>query len=116
MWLVARQAINLRVNFCDIRWVEDVGHWVALDRMPAAELQRQNNNLVLREIIIRKLHAAVENRERMLGFKFLGLRVRPVALQAESIGSLGAQQVIICAAVRFVAGGASLLKCRLMPD
>src|ERR1700733_4026993 len=50
----------------------------------------------------------------MLGFELLGLRIRPMALQAQSVGSLGTQQVIVLAAVGLVAGGASLLECRLM--
>src|ERR1700732_3949871 len=77
-------------------------------------LQRQHYNFVLRKIIFRQLYAALENREHMLGFEFLRLGLGSVALQAESIGGVGAQQMIVRAAVGFVASRASLLERRLM--
>src|ERR1039458_4535806 len=114
MRLVARQAVNFCVYFRDISRVQHIGHRVALDRMSTPELQREHDHFILREVVFGQPHTSVENRQHMLGFEFLGLRIWTVALEAEGIRRLGAQQMIVLTAVRLVAGGASLLECRLM--
>ena len=83
-------------------------------RMPSPILQGQNHNFVLRKIIFWKLYAAVENRNQMLRFELLRLRLRSVTLQAQNIRSLGAQQMIVVAAVWLVTGGAPLFEGGLM--
>lgn len=83
-------------------------------RMPSPILQGQNHNFVLRKIIFWKLYAAVENRKQMLRFELLRLRLRSVTLQAKNIRSLGAQQMIVVAAVWLVTGGAPLFEGGLM--
>ena len=45
---------------------------------------------------------------------FCGFGFRAVALEAELVGTRRAQQVLVVAAVRLVAGRASLLECRLV--
>src|SRR5690348_7832443 len=85
-----------------------------IHRMSATELQRQNDDLVLGEVIFRKPDLAVEDREHVIGFELFRLRIRAVALEAERIRRLGAKQVFVLSAMRLVARAASLLENWLM--
>src|SRR3984957_846184 len=114
MRLVARQAVNLGVYLGGVGRVDHIRYGMALERMSAPKLQGQNPYFVLREIVFRKLHPAIENRGHMLRYEFLWLGLMPMAFQTQSIHGLGAQQMIVGAAVRFVAGSASLLESGLM--
>jgi hypothetical protein len=103
---------------CSLGYIARIGHVdnrVALDRMPASKLQRQHHRLVLLEVVLGKLHLPIKDADHMLGFELLRRRrVGPVTFEAQRVRLLGAQQVLVVAAVRLVAGRASLLKCRLM--
>src|SRR5580692_33662 len=114
MRLMAGQAVNPGVNLGDVRRVDHIGDGVALQWVSAPELQWQNHDFIFREVILWKQHASVENREQVLRLKFLRLGISAVTLEAKSIRALAAQQVIVFAAVRFVAGGAALLERGLM--
>ena len=63
---------------------------------PRPELQGQHHHFILCEIVVGQFHAAIENCEHVLGFEFLGLRIRSVALEAKGVGILRAQQMIVC--------------------
>jgi len=114
MRLMARQAIDLGNHFGDVGRVGNVGYRVSIHRMSAPKTQRQHHDFVLREVVLGKLHASVEDREHVIGLDLLRLRLRPMALQAQPIRRLCPQQVIVLAAVRLVARRATLLERRLM--
>lgn len=82
--------------------------------MPASIFKRQYHNFVLRKIIFGQPHASVEDREHMVCFQLLRLRVWTVALQAQAVWVLRPQQMIILSSVRLVAGRACLFECGLM--
>ena len=106
-------AVDVGLNFGDIRRIHYVLHRMAKQRMPKSILNGQNDDLVLLVVIRRQLDAAIEDGQDVLGFHFLRPRVRTVALQAQR-ASLRAQQVLIVAAVRFVTGSTTQSKHRLM--
>ena len=70
------------------------------DRMTQAVLQRQDHDFVLGEVVFGQLHLAVEDGDQVLRFELLRLRVRPVALQAQRVRRLGAQQMIVVSTMR----------------
>src|SRR5215469_4691650 len=114
MGLMAAQAIDFGSDLCDVRRIRKIRDRVRIHRVSAAKLHGQYHNLVFREVILRKLDLAVEDGEYVIGFERFRLRIRTMALEAQRIRSLGAQQVLVLAAVWLMAGGASLLEYRLM--
>ncbi len=56
------------------------------------------------EVVFRQLHLAVEDRDQVLALEFLGVRIRPVALQTKRVDVCSPQQVLIFSAVWLVAG------------
>src|SRR5579863_1605592 len=80
-----------------------------LDRMARAILQGKNWNFF--EVVFRQLYFAVEDRDERLAFHWLRFgRIRSVAFQAERVDIFYSQQVLVIAAVRLVAGGATFLE------
>src|ERR1039458_6059856 len=115
MRLVARHAVDLRVQLGDIGRIHHVDNRVAFDRMPASILQGQHHRLVLLEIILGEFYAPIQDGDQVFGFELLRCgSVGPVAFEAQRIWFLGAQQVIVVAAVGLMASRASLLKSGLM--
>ena len=111
--LMAGETTERRLDLALIGWVHHVGDGVILHRVTQAKAQRQNRDLVLLVVVVGQLDCAVEDGENVLRFIPLRNGIGTVALQAERI-ALGAQQMIVVAAVRRVAGGAALHKGRLM--
>src|ERR1022692_323285 len=111
--LMTGQAGKRTLNLGGVLRVQKILDRVSLDRMAAAILQRQDRDPVLLIVVLGQLHFSVEDGQHMLGLEPLWLRVGPGALQAEGV-SLGAQQMIVVAAVRLVTGRAALDKGRLM--
>ena len=92
--------------------VHHVRHGVVINRMAKAELERQNGDLILLVIVCRQLDLAVEyGQHAVVGLLWNG--VGAVALQAQSVAR-GAQQVVVVAAMRSVAGGAAEAENRLV--
>ena len=115
MRLMARHAVDLRAQLGDVGGIDDVGHRMSCGRMSAAILQRQHHDPIFSEVIIGEFHAPIHDRDQVFAFEFLrSWSVGPVAFQAQRVRLLGAQQMIVLAAVRLVTDGASLLKCGLM--
>src|ERR1019366_2651397 len=83
--------------------------------MPASILQGQHHRLVIGEVVLGEFYAPIQDADQVFGFELLRCwRVGPVAFEAQRIWFLGAQQVVVVAAVGLMAGRASLLKSRLM--
>src|SRR5208283_277476 len=59
-------------------------------------------------------HFAAEDADQMLTFQSLRLCIRSVTLQAKRVHCRGAFQEFVLSAMRFVAGGATLLEGRLV--
>ena len=114
MRLMAAQAIDLCPQLRHVGRIGQIRDRMSVHRMYAPEFQRQDYDLVLGEVILGELDLAVEDREQVIGLKLLRLRIRSMALEAQRIRGLGAQQVIVFTAVRLMARGTSLLECRLM--
>ena len=114
MWLMARKATHRGLHFAGIRWIKQVRDRVPVHGMSHAEFQWQDHDLILGEIVFRKLHAAIEDGHHVLGFQFFRLPIWTVAFQADRVRCRSAQQVIVVSAVRLVAGGATLGKSRLV--
>ncbi len=87
---------------------------MAFDRMSSSVLQRQHDDFVLREVVFRKLHRSVEDRQHVLGFQLLRLGIRSMTFQADRVRLLRAQQVFIVTAVRLMADRTTLLEHRLV--
>lgn len=88
---------------------------MSVNRMPVSILQRQNDCLVLLEIVLRQLHLAIKYRDQVFRFQLLRRRcIRTVTFQAKRIDLLRPQQVFVRASMRFVANRARLPKHRLM--
>lgn len=85
---MARQAIDLRLHLRDIRRVHHIRNWMPVGRVPASVFQRQDHHFVLREVVLGQFDRAVENRDDVLGLQLLGLRVRPVAFEANILSLL----------------------------
>src|SRR5664279_1529082 len=81
-------------------------------RVTHSIFQRQHRRCT--EIIFRKLHPAVVYRVQVLGFQLLRSPIGTMTFEAKGVGFGYAQEVLIVAAVRFVAGRAALGKRRLM--
>ena len=81
--------------------------------MSQAKAQRQDRNLVLLVVVVGEPDLSVEDGEQVLCFLPLRGGIGTVTLEAKRI-SLGAQEVIVVAAMRRVAGGATLSKSGLM--
>ena len=77
-----------------------------------AVLQGQHGNLA--KIVFRQLHFPIEDRQQVLVGHLFRVGIGPVAFQAQFVHVRLAQEVGIVAAVRFVAGSASQVRCRLM--
>jgi len=82
-------------------------------RVPEAKSQRQDRDLVLIEVVSRELDLAVKDGEQVCRIISLWNRIRTVALKAQRM-TFGAQQMIVVAAVRSMAGGTTLRECGLM--
>ena len=106
------QTIDGSDDFVGIPEIAHIGNRVTLHRMADAIDQRQNGNRG--KVIFRQLDLALENRDQVLAGKLGRVRVRTMALEAESVDIGRAQQMFVISAMRCVAGGASLLECRLM--
>ena len=76
-------------------------------RMPTAVFQRQHRHFVLHEVVFRQFHRAVEDRDDMLCFKRLRLRIRSVTLEANAVRFLCSQQMLVLAAMGFMANRAT---------
>ena len=109
------QATERGQNLALVGRVHHVGDGVVFHRMTQAEAQGQDDDFVLLVVVVGEPDRAVEDGEQMVGVVALWHGVGTVTLEAECI-ALGAQQVIVVAAVRRVACGAALDKCRLMVD
>src|SRR6478735_10746596 len=81
--------------------------------MSQAKAQRQDRDFVLFVVVVGEPDLSVEDGEQMLRFLTLRRGIGAVALEAQRI-ALGAQEMVIVAAVGRVAGGAALNKGRLM--
>ena len=92
--------------------VHHVLHRMAGGRVPQAVLQRQDCHL--EEVILGQFHLAIEDRHQVLFFELGGSRIRTVALQAQLVLALGAQQFRVFSAMRLVAGRATLFIRRLV--
>src|SRR5664279_1806865 len=114
MWLVTGQASDFRVYLGDVRRIRHVGDGMSSYRMSQPILKGQDHDFVLGVVILRQLHRAVEDGDHVLRFQGPGRRLGPVALEAQRIGGLGPQEVLVVATMRFVTGGASLSEGRLM--
>src|ERR1022692_4751994 len=114
VWLVAGQAINFGLYFGDICRIHNVRNRMSSHRMPQSILQGQDDDLVLRVVIVRKLHGAVEDGDHVLSFQRLGSGLGPVTFQAERIDGLSPQEMFVVSAMRLVASSASLCEGRLM--
>ena len=86
---------------------------MAIHRVSNAITKRQHRNLVFLVVVVGKLDRPVEDGKQVRGVVPLRSGFWTMALQAKRI-ALGAQQVIVVAAVRRVAGGAALDECRLV--
>src|ERR1700693_3464545 len=83
--------------------------------MSASILQGQHHDLILGEVVLWEFHAPTEDCDQTLGFELLWCwSVGTVTFEAQRICLLGAQQVIVVASMRIMAGCASLLKSGLM--
>jgi len=102
MWLVARKAAQRRFDFANIGWVHHVGDGVAIHRVSNAITKRQHRNPVFLVVVVGKLDRPVEDGKQVRGVVPLRSGFWTMALQAKRI-ALGAQQVIVVAAVRRVA-------------
>lgn len=116
MRLVAGQAIQRRRHLARIRRIHQIGNRMAFHRMADAELQRQHNNFVFREIVFREFYGPVEDGCQVRGFELFRLPVRTVAFQAKSVGCGGAQQMVMVSAVRRMTGGTALGESGLMAE
>ena len=110
---MAGETTERRLDLALVGWVHHVRDGVILHRVSQAKAQRQDRDLVLLVVVVGQLDGAVEDGEKMLSVQPLGNGIGTVALQAERI-ALCAQQMIVIAAVRGVAGGAALYKGGLM--
>ena len=110
VWLMASQTIdgNQALGF----GVDHIGYGVLFSRVAPVILQGQEPDLT--EIVLGQPHLAAENSDQMRRLLFLGLRIRPVTLQAQRVDRGGTQQMVILAAVRVMADGTSLFESRLM--
>ena len=111
---MARKTIHWRLYFPGSRWIQQVSNRVPVHGMPHSEFQWQSDDFILGEIVFGKLHTAIEDGHQMLGFQFLRLPIRTMALQADGVGCSRAEQVIVVAAVRLVTSGATLREGWLM--
>ena len=114
MRLVTRQTIYWSHYLARSRGIHQIRNRVTIHRVSHAKFQGQRYNSVLREVVFGKFHASVEDCNQVLGLQFFRIPLWPMAFEAEGVRSTGAQQVVIVPAVWSVAGGASLLECRLV--
>ena len=64
---------------------------MARDRMAVTKLQRQDDYLILLEVVFRQFHLAVEDGDHVLGFELFGRgRVRTMTLKANVVDFGGA--------------------------
>ena len=110
VWLMASQTIdrNRGLGFP----VDHIRDGVLFSRVAPVVLQGQE--LDLTEIVLGQANFAVEDRNQVLTFQFLGLCIWPVTLQAKRVHCRGTFQVLIFSAVRLVASGTTLFESRLM--
>jgi hypothetical protein len=114
MRLVTRHAVDLGANLGDVARISYIRDRMALGRMTSSVFQWQDHHFILGKVVFRQFHASVEDRNQMFGFELLRLRLWPVALKAQRICLLGAQQMVIVPTVRLMTGCASLPKSWLM--
>ena len=78
---------------------------------PRPYFSGSTTHLVLGEVVFGQFHAAVEDRDQVLGLELLRrCESGPWHSRHRSFRFLGAQQVIVLAAMRLMAGRASLLE------
>ena len=73
MRLVAGQAVDLLINLAGVGRVHHVADGMPHNRVAASILQRQHDDFVLDEVVIRQLHRAVEDGHHVLGLELLRL-------------------------------------------
>jgi hypothetical protein len=113
MGLVAAQAAKRSFNLARICRIVNI-----TDRMPPhgvsdPVLQFESNDLFLRKVVFRKLHFAVEDRNRVTGLIGGVSDGCTVTFRAECI-AIGAKELCPFSAMRIVARRAALLENRLM--
>ena len=105
--LMAGKTTKRRLDLALIGWVHHVRDRVILHRMSQTIAQGQDRYLVLLVVVVGQPDLAVEDGQKMLASCRCGDGIGAMALQAKRV-ALGAQQMIVVAAVRRVAGGAAL--------
>ena len=75
--------VQFCLHFFWILRIHLVHYRMASDRVSQSILDRDDGHL--REVVLRQLHLAVEDRNHVLGFELLRLGIRSVALQAERV-------------------------------
>ncbi len=111
--LMAGETTEGSLDLALIGRIEHIGHGVIFDRMAEAEAEGQDGHLVLLVVVVGELDGSVEDGEQVVGFVALGNGVGPVTLEAERV-ALGAEKMIVIAAMGGVAGGAALKESGLM--
>ena len=113
VWLMAREATNLGLNFGLVHGVANVLHRMSDGRMAQAVLDLKPGDVIFRKIVLRQPDLAVKDRDQVRGIELGWLNGSAVALQTKGV-ALRAQQLGFVAAVRLMAGCTSLHECRLV--
>ena len=106
------QAVHRSLDLGNVGRIHDVRNRVSIHRMPQVVLQRQYRNLG--EIVFRQPDPAAKDRNQVVAFELLRLRVRSVTLQAQLVRVCRPQQMFVVASMRLVADGAALHEYRLV--
>ena len=112
--LVATHASDLRLHFAYFRRIHHVRNRVTIGGVSQAVLEWKLHDTS--EIVFRQANFGVEDRDQMRVLELLRLCVRAMAFQAKLVNGTSAQQVLVVAAVTFVAGRAALQKGWLVMD
>src|SRR5271167_4435227 len=110
---MATQTSEVRLDLVDVGGIHDVADGMVLDGMAHSVSQAKDGHMILFEVVLGQTDLAVEDGQYVFGFHLLRRNIGTVAFEAKCI-AFGAEKMIEVAAVRSVAGGATLTEYGLM--